>query len=93
VELLPASLLTQAGSLRVAIDLSAVAPAGIGGIEVTDNAREHGGAICYGALGVGGVKMKIHKAALRQLFTANDQVLDAETIFAIGQALSTPAAS
>ena len=32
--------------------------------------------------------MKIHKAALRRLFTANDQVLDAETIFEIGQELS-----
>ena len=55
------------------IDLSAVAPPGIGGIEVTDTARERGGTICYGALGVGGVKMKIHKAALRRLFTANDR--------------------
>ena len=44
--------------------------------------------ICYGALGVGGVKMKIHKAAVRRLFTANDQVLDAEAIFEIGRDLS-----
>ena len=49
--------------------------------------------ICDGALGVGGVKMKIHKAAVRRLFTANDQVLDAETIFEIGRELSAPAAS
>ena len=60
---------------------------------MTDAARERGGTICYGALGVGGVKMKIHKAALRRLFTANDQVLDAETIFEIGQDLSTSTAS
>jgi hypothetical protein len=93
VELLPASLLKGAEGLRVAIDLSAVAPPGIGGIEVTDTARQRGGTICYGALGIGGVKMKIHKAALRRLFTANDQILDAETIFEIGQDLSTPAAS
>jgi hypothetical protein len=93
VELLPANLLAQADGLRVAIDLSAVAPPGIGGVEVTDTARQRGGAICYGALGVGGVKMKIHKAALRRLFTSNDQVLDAEAIFELGQDLSTPAAS
>ena len=82
-----------AKGLQVAIDLSAVAPPGIGGIEVADTARQRGGTVCYGALGVGGVKMKIHKAALRQLFTTNDQVLDAETIFEIGRNLSTPAAS
>jgi hypothetical protein len=93
VELLPASMLTAVEGLRVAIDLSAVAPAGIGGIEVTESARDRGGTICYGALGVGGVKMKIHKAALRRLFTGNDQVLDAETIFEIGEGLSAPAPS
>ncbi len=43
--------------------------------------------VTYGALGVGGTKMKIHKAALRRLFESNDQILDAETIFEIGQQL------
>jgi hypothetical protein len=43
--------------------------------------------ICYGALGVGGTKMKIHRAAIQQLFTANNQILDAEEVFAIGQQL------
>ena len=45
--------------------------------------------ICYGAIGVGGTKMKIHKAAVRQLFEAHDQVLDAEEIYRIGQRLAT----
>jgi hypothetical protein len=31
--------------------------------------------------------MKIHKASLQKLFTANDLVLDAEEIFEIGLAL------
>ena len=31
--------------------------------------------------------MKIHKAAVRSLFEANDRMLDAEEIFAIGCAL------
>jgi hypothetical protein len=87
VELLPASLLAKANALRVAIDLSAVAPAGIAGVEATDNARPLGGLVTYGALGVGGTKMKIHKAALRRLFESNDQILDAEAIFEIGQQL------
>jgi hypothetical protein len=43
--------------------------------------------IGYGALGVGGTKMKIHRAAIQRLFQANDQVLDAEQIYAIGREL------
>ncbi|MEX2173146.1 MAG: NADP-dependent methylenetetrahydromethanopterin/methylenetetrahydrofolate dehydrogenase [Pirellulaceae bacterium] len=88
VELLSADVLAAARSLRVAIDLNAVPPAGIAGIEVIDKAVERGGAICYGAIGVGGTKMKIHKAAIERLFTANDLVLDAEEVYAIGQTLS-----
>ncbi len=33
------------------------------------------------------MKMKIHKAALQTLFTANDKILDAEEVFDLGRAL------
>ena len=87
VELLSLEGRKSARELRVAIDLSAVPPLGIAGIEVTDKAKEHDGVLCYGAIGVGGTKMKIHKAAIRQLFEANDQVLDAEEIYCLGKGL------
>jgi hypothetical protein len=87
VELATAEALASSKSLRVAIDLSAVPPVGLAGIEVMDRAKERHGLICYGAIGVGGTKMKIHKAAIRKLFTANDLVLDAEEIYRIGQQL------
>ena len=87
VELLSAAARAQHKNLAVAIDLSAVPPLGLAGIEVTDKAAERDGMICYGAIGVGGTKMKIHKAALRQLFEAHDQILDAEEIYHIGQKL------
>ena len=76
-------------TLKVAIDLNAVPPAGLAGIEVTDKAADREGVICYGAVGVGGTKMKIHKAAVRQLFDSNDQVLDTEAIFKIGESLDS----
>jgi saccharopine dehydrogenase-like NADP-dependent oxidoreductase len=87
IELMPAGARAAARSLRVAVDLNAVPPAGIGGIDVMDKAAERDGALCYGAIGVGGLKMKIHKAAIRALFESNDRVLDAEEIYAIGQSL------
>ncbi len=87
VELVSQSVRAASENLKVAIDLSAVPPVGLAGIEITDKAAERNGMICYGAIGVGGTKMKIHKAAVRQLFEANDQVLDAEAIYRIGQSL------
>src|SRR5690606_28052953 len=60
--LLPADIRRAASSLRVAIDLNAVPPVGIEGVEVMDKAADRDGMKCYGAIGVGGTKMKIHKA-------------------------------
>lgn len=71
-------------NVKVLIDLNAVPPTGIHGVEITDNGREAQGVCHYGALGIGGVKMKIHKAAIASLFEANDRILDAEEVYAIG---------
>ncbi len=87
VQLLSAADRKQADDLRVAIDLNAVPPAGIEGVEVTHKAVDHHGVICYGAIGVGGTKMKIHKAAIAALFASKDQVFDAEAIYDIGRRL------
>jgi methylenetetrahydrofolate/methylenetetrahydromethanopterin dehydrogenase (NADP+) len=85
--LLPKSARAACPTLQVAIDLNAVPPLGVEGVEVWDKAARHDGAICYGAIGVGDTKMKVHKAALARLFESNDQVLDAEEVFALAQAL------
>lgn len=87
VELVPESMRRQSKSLQVAVDLNAVPPLGIGGIEVHDKAADRNGQIAYGAIGVGGTKMKIHKAAVQKLFERNDLVLDAEEIYELGKAL------
>jgi len=89
--LLDAAALADASSITVAVDLNAVPPEGVEGIRVTDAGREAQGRILYGAIGVGGLKMKIHKAAIGKLFEANDLVLDADEIFAIGQSLESGA--
>jgi len=77
-------LATQA---RVVIDLNAVPPAGIEGIIATDKASPQGASVVYGALGVGALKMKIHRAAIERIFARSDAFLDAEDLLAIGQAL------
>jgi hypothetical protein len=88
VKLLPENMRRESDALRLAIDLNAVPPAGIGGIQPQDKAAERNGQVCYGAIGVGGTKMKLHKAAIRRLYESNDLVLDAEEIHALGSNLS-----
>jgi hypothetical protein len=87
VELLPLDARRKARDLKLAVDLNAVPPVGIAGVEPGDKGVDRDGIIAYGAIGVGGMKMKIHRRAIQQLFEANDQVLDAEEVFAIGQDL------
>lgn len=81
--LLPKKVRVSNNALKVAIDLNGVPPAGIEGIELQDKGVEREGAFCYGALGVGGTKMKIHRAAIAELFTRNDATLDCDAIMEI----------
>lgn len=83
--LLIASQVTEAVELRVAIDLNAVPPTGIEGIELTDKGVQRGNRFDYGALGVGGLKMKIHKACIAAMFESNQLFLDCHQMLAIGK--------
>ena len=87
VKLLDAPGRALARAAKVIIDLNAVPPAGIEGVVANDKARPDGAAVVYGALGVGGTKMKIHKAAIGRIFTQPDAFLDAEDLLAIGEQL------
>ena len=83
--LLPRKVRESSRTLKVAIDLNGVPPTGIEGVELADKGAERHGVVCYGALGVGGTKMKVHKAAIARLFERNDQVLDAEEVYELTQ--------
>ncbi len=91
VILLPESIRRSLPNLKVAIDLNAVPPLGIEGIAATDKNTDRDGVRSWGALGIGGTKMKIHKKAIQELFTANDKVLDAEEVLALGRELGVTA--
>jgi hypothetical protein len=86
--LLPRSARSACQELKVLIDLNAVPPPGIEGVEVTDKGKERDGVICYGAIGVGDTKMKIHKAAIAKLFESNDQIMDAEEVYALATTIA-----
>jgi len=86
--LISADQIRAISTRKLAIDLNAVAPSGIEGVEVMDKAKDHSGLLTYGAIGVGGMKMKIHAAAVKSLFEANDRILDTAAIFDLAQTLS-----
>jgi methylenetetrahydrofolate/methylenetetrahydromethanopterin dehydrogenase (NADP+) len=89
VQMVPRSAWTAATSLKVAVDLNAVPPLGLEGIEVDDAGEQREGVVVYGAFGVGNFKTKLHKACVTKLFTRNDLVLDAEAIADVARGMVT----
>jgi threonine dehydrogenase-like Zn-dependent dehydrogenase len=81
--LLPEKIRQAVSSIKMVVDLNAVPPMGIEGTSVMDKGVVREGVICYGAIGVGDLKMKIHRAAISALFTRNDQVMDALEVYEI----------
>jgi methylenetetrahydrofolate/methylenetetrahydromethanopterin dehydrogenase (NADP+) len=80
VQMVPKSAWTAVKTLKVAVDLNAVPPLGIEGVEVNDAGVQRNGVTVFGAFGIGNFKTKLHKECVARLFTRNDLVLDAETI-------------
>ena len=80
VQMVPRAAWTAVKTLKMAVDLNAVPPLGIEGVEVNDAGEQREGVVVYGAFGVGNFKTKLHKACVTKLFTRNDLVLDAEAI-------------
>ena len=72
--------------LKVLCDLNVAPPFGIEGIDSRARGEEKMGHILYGGLGIGHVKMRIHKAAIMSLFEA-DRVMDLEGIYNLAKKL------
>jgi len=87
VNILPAVGRDQFPDLRVAIDLNAVPPHGLGNIKPNDRDEDRDGIRGWGALGVGALKMKIHKAVIQALFDDEPNVFDVERVFQVGRNL------
>ena len=87
VQMVPKSAWTGVKTLKIAVDLNAVPPLGIEGVDVNDAGVTKNGVIVFGAFGVGNFKTKLHKACVVKLFERNDLVLDAETIADIAREL------
>jgi hypothetical protein len=85
--LLPRAIWAGHLTLKAMADVNAVPPLGIEGIEAADKGAEREGKRVFGALGVGGLKMKVHKACVARLFERNDATLDIDAIYAVARSL------
>ena len=85
VELLTVDQWQQNNHIEMIADANATPPIGIGGIEAADRGIQRHGKIIWGALGFGSLKLALHRACIAKLFEDNQQVLDAETIFALAK--------
>ena len=55
-------------SAELVADVNPAPPFGIGGIAANDKARDYGGKLAFGALGIGGLKLRLHRACIGKLF-------------------------
>jgi methylenetetrahydrofolate/methylenetetrahydromethanopterin dehydrogenase (NADP+) len=88
VMLVPKQAWANRPGLKVIADVNAVPPFGVEGVEPMDDGVMKNGVRCFGALAIGNLKMKVHKACVAHLFERNDLVLDAETIADVARELA-----
>jgi hypothetical protein len=87
IPLIPEAMWQDHPTLRALADVNAVPPLGVEGAKATWDGKETAGKVLFGALGIGGLKMGVHKRSIARLFEGNDLVLDAEGIFASAKEL------
>ena len=75
-------------NIEMLADANATPPLGIEGIDMSDRGEVRSGKTCWGAIGFGTLKLTLHRACIAKLFESNDQVLDAEEIFALAKTMA-----
>jgi methylenetetrahydrofolate/methylenetetrahydromethanopterin dehydrogenase (NADP+) len=85
VQLLRREVWSGNPTIELLADYNAAEPLGIEGIEAGDDLVEREGKLVLGALAIGGLKMKTHKACVRRLFERNDLVLNTDGVYAVAQ--------
>ena len=74
-------------AIEMLADANATPPLGIEGVDMMDRGEVRSGKTCWGAIGFGTLKLTLHRACIAKLFESNDQVFDAEEIFALAKTM------
>jgi hypothetical protein len=88
VQLLNAEHWQNNENIEMMADANTTPPLGIDGTEMMDKGEVRHGKIIWGAIGFGTLKLALHRSCIEKLFEANDQIFDAEEIFAIAKEMA-----
>ncbi len=83
VELLPYEIWKDNPTIQMMSDANATPPLGFGGIDMMDKGKLYHGKLVFGAIGVGTLKLALHKRCIQELFKAHDQIFDAPEIYTL----------
>lgn len=88
VELLKPEHWENNSTIEIMADANATPPIGIGGTDMMDRGVVRHGKTVWGAIGFGNLKLALHRACIAKLFEANNQVFDAENIYALAKQMA-----
>jgi len=88
IQLLPESAWKDNPNVELLADVNAQPPLGVEGIKATDKGAEYGDKIAFGALGIGGLKLKLHRACIAKMFEIAEAAFDAEEIYALAKEMA-----
>ncbi|ODR96258.1 methylenetetrahydrofolate dehydrogenase [Methyloceanibacter stevinii] len=89
VQLLPKSAWENNPNIELLADVNAQPPMGIEGVDAMDKGKDVGGGkLGYGALGIGGLKLKLHRECIAKMFESSEGVYDAEEIYALAKEMA-----
>ncbi|MGH8751492.1 MAG: NADP-dependent methylenetetrahydromethanopterin/methylenetetrahydrofolate dehydrogenase [Burkholderiales bacterium] len=75
-------------AIELMADANATPPLGIAGVDMMDKGTDRHGKTAYGAIGFGGLKLQLHRACIAKLFEADNQIFDAEEIYALAKTMA-----
>lgn len=88
IQLLNASQWQNHSTLELMADVGTTQVLGFEGIDMMDKDEKRHGKRIFGGIGIGALKLKLHRACIAKLFESNDQILDAEEIYKIAQSMA-----
>lgn len=87
IQLLNADQWQAHPTLEIMADVNTAPPLGFEGIDMMDKDTERSGKRIFGGIGIGALKLQLHRACIARLFESNDLVLDAKEILATAEKL------
>jgi threonine dehydrogenase-like Zn-dependent dehydrogenase len=87
IQLLRAEQWQSHPSLEILADVGTARILGFEGIDMMDKNEVRFGKRIFGGIGIGALKLQLHRACIARLFESNDFVLDAREIYQIAESL------